>query len=102
MSRPKLQPGPVTEHHNPSDSWTIATTITHNGRHIEQGTELKIRGESGRFLFAKHVTTAAGVVWIDTVHVDSKGLSTGFRSFRPDQIQTVHRLSKTRGNAEAA
>lgn len=74
---------------------TVSYEYTANGRHIDLGTELSVSGEgSTRFRFVKHVRTAAGVEWIDCL--ESGG---GFRSFRPDRIKTVHRITKTRENA---
>lgn len=99
MSRAKKLPVHGVPHVPLPDDRIISDSITWNGRHIERGTELKIRGESGRFLFLKHVRRPSGVEWIDTVHYDSKGNSTGFHSFRPARIQTVHRLNRTRANA---
>jgi hypothetical protein len=99
MSRRKQAPAGSTPHVPPVLDWEVSETYQHNGRHIDRGTELKIAGESGRFLFLKHVRRPSGIEWIDTIHFDSKGASTGYHSFRPERIKTVHRLSKTRANA---
>jgi hypothetical protein len=76
------------------ESWTVSKTFTHNGRHIERGTELSIKGERGRFRFISHVSTEAGAEWITVVGGPAKVTMT--RSFKPDRIRTVHRLTKTR------
>lgn len=71
--------------------WMEATEITINGRHIQPGTELSIRGERGRFRFVKHVTRPErGIEWID-VWGGPKG-SPQLRSFRPERVRRVHRL----------
>lgn len=81
--------------------WEVSETLTANGRHLETGTEFSVRGESGRFRFVRHVRRPNGLEWVDAIGTDSKGNSTGWRSFRPSRIRTVHRLKKTRANAEA-
>jgi hypothetical protein len=73
--------------------------MTVNGRLVEVGTELKIDGEPGRFLFVKHVRRPCGIEWVDVIHTDRQGASTGYRSFRPSRIKTVHRINRTRANA---
>lgn len=75
----------------------VSYEITANGRHIEPMTELSIQDEDGRFLFLRHIRTPAGLEWIDCLGPDR----TGFRSFRPSRIKTVHRINKTRANEEA-
>lgn len=77
-------------------NWSVAYEMQWNGRHIHPGTELSIRGVSGRFRFIKHVR--AEREWVDVVG-GRKGIST-FRSFRPEQIKTVHRINKTRENVK--
>lgn len=88
MSRRRKAPIP-----KPPD-WVESFEITANGRHVVPGTELKIRGERGRFRFLKHVSRPAlGVEWVDVWggprHHEQ------LRSFRPDRIRTVHRISNT-------
>lgn len=99
MATRKKKPTYGTPHVPPVLDWEVSETYVHNGRNIEKGTELKIRGESGRLLFLKHVRRPNGIEWIDGIQVDNKGASTGYRSFRPDRIQTVHRINRTRANA---
>lgn len=75
--------------------WIVQHSTVLNGRHVEQNTELHIKGETGRFLFVQHVMTDKGVEWITVL-----GGAGGFRSFRLDRVRTVHRLNKLRVNAE--
>lgn len=78
--------------------WIVADEMRVNGRVVEPGTEVKISGETGRFVFRRHVTNPANdAEWID-VFGGSKG-SEQIRSFRPSRITTVHRLKKARSNA---
>ena len=61
-----------------------------NGRLIEPGVELSIKGESGRFVFK----------WLTGDHLTCWGGRTGhekFRTFPADKIKTVHSKPKTRG-----
>lgn len=80
----------------PTD-WTVSPTSTINGRDVELGAELSIRGERGRFRFVEHVARADGVEWLNTIGGPA-GHET-FRSFRPSRVRTVHRLNRTRSNA---
>lgn len=80
----------------PNDGWIYLTEIQINGRNVTKGTELKISGERGRFRFVQHVTTGAGVVWID-VWGGPKGAET-MRSFYPDKIKRVHYKNQTVAN----
>jgi hypothetical protein len=90
------------DHVPPVLDWDVSETFTANGRHLEPGTEVSIRGESGRFRFVRHVRRPNGVEWLDFIGTDSKGHSAGWRSFRPSRVRTVHRLAKTRANAHLA
>lgn len=66
-----------------------------NGRNVEPGVEVKIQGETGRFVFRRHVLNPAnGKEWID-VFGGRKG-EEQIRSFRPERITTVHRTRKAR------
>ena len=78
------------------DGWTVSYEITVNGRHVEPGTELTLIGGGGRYRFEKHVRTAADAVWIDAM-----GPTGRFRSFRPDQVDTVHRIKRTRQGVQS-
>jgi hypothetical protein len=75
------------------DAWTVTTEIQINGRWVYPGTELKITGERGRFRFIKHVITDKGAEWID-VWGGTKN-SENWRSFRLEQVKTVHYKNRT-------
>lgn len=60
-----------------------------NGRIVEPGTELSIRGEVGRFVFR----------WLTGEHLTCWGGRLGhekFRTFRQDQVRRVHTKPKRR------
>lgn len=79
------------------DNWTVTDSAVINGRDVQAGTELSVRGERGRFRFLEHVVLDDGRAWINTL-----GGATGhetFRSFRPERVRTVHRIKRTRANA---
>lgn len=74
--------------------WIESFELVANGRHVTPGTELRIRGERGRFRFVKHVSRPErGIEWIDVWggprHHEQ------LRAFRPDRIRTVHRINTT-------
>ncbi|CAB4128969.1 hypothetical protein UFOVP111_119 [uncultured Caudovirales phage] len=75
-----------------NDTWVYSTEIEINGRKVVQGTELKIKGERGRFLFHHHVDTGEAT-WVD---VFSK--TGAHRFFYPERIQVVHVKNKTDTN----
>jgi hypothetical protein len=77
------------------ESWTVTNEIQVNGRTVSVGTELSIKGESGRFRFMKHVKTQTSE-WIDVIG-GKKGYST-CRSFRVSQVKTVHWKNRTDKN----
>ena len=76
--------------------WDIQTAMVHNGRHVEVGTELSIKGERGRFRFMKVVRRPNGVEWIDVWGGPRKAEQ--WRSFRPSRIRTVHYKNRTPKN----
>ncbi len=76
----------------PNDAWVCETAIQVNGRNVTLGTEVKIRGVRGRFRFVKKVTTPT-TEWID-VWGGPKGAES-MRSFRLEQIKTVHYKNQT-------
>lgn len=78
-----------------SDAWIIKTEIQVNGRKIVPGTELRITGERGRFRFIKYVDTGTAQ-WIDVVGAN-KGAEV-WRSFKIEQIRTVHYKNQTTKN----
>jgi hypothetical protein len=75
----------------------MTTTITEevlkvNGRLIENGTEISVSGEPGRFIFR----------WMTGPHLTCWGGRTGhemYRTFRIDRVRRVHSKPKTRGAA---
>jgi hypothetical protein len=80
---------------NNNPDWVISDSVQINGRIVSEGTELSIRGESGRFRFKAHVVTPKAE-WIDVIG-GKKGYEK-WRSFRLDRVKRVHRLKKTRKN----
>jgi hypothetical protein len=64
-----------------------------NGRHVKQGTELKIAGWSGRYRFVKYVKTEKGKEWVDVWGGNNKFEC--FRSCRLEMVKTVHSRNKT-------
>lgn len=78
------------------DAWDTQTELQINGRWVYPGTELKIAGERGRFRFIKFVTTDKGASWID-VWGGTKNSET-WRSFRLEQVKTVHYKNRTTEN----
>jgi len=74
---------------NPSEDWVITSYLTVHNRNLENGTELSIQGERGRFQFIRHVYNPnIDVEWIDVIG-GKKGVRE-MRSFRPDKIKRVH------------
>lgn len=77
---------------DPSREWETSYKMTINGRFVEPGTELKIRGARGRFRFIKHVKTTA-TEWVDVwggpKHQEQ------WRSFHVDAVQRVHYKNTT-------
>lgn len=80
----------------PNDLWKITTEMQINGRNVSKGTELKVKGQRGRFRFIKHVLTEEGHEWIDAIG-GPKG-SEQWRSFRPSEVKTVHIKNQTDAN----
>lgn len=94
MGRKKTQAGPVAP--RPNAGWEYITEMQINGRNVTKGTELKISGERGRFVFVNYTKTDKGKEWI-TVWGGPKGLEST-RSFYLDRVKTVHFKNKTDGN----
>lgn len=84
------------------DGWTRSERFQWNGRHIERGTELSIRGARGRYRFLYHTTTPTSE-WIDVVGGPGRGAAQvrQWRAFRPERIRTVHRTRQTISPSEA-
>jgi hypothetical protein len=73
-----------------SDDWVVSEECRINNKNVVVGTELSIRGERGRFKFIKHVVNGDHE-WIEVL-----GAGQQFRSFSPDRVKTVHRITKMR------
>jgi hypothetical protein len=73
------------------------TTVRVNGRIVEPGTELSIRGERGRFRFQYPIVQDDRPVGV-TVYGGPHGHGT-YRSFSLDRIRTVHRVDKLRAGS---
>jgi hypothetical protein len=76
-----------------TDGWVVSEECRINNKLVTSGTELSIRGERGRFKFLKYVINSEHE-WIDVL-----GPTDQFRSFRIDQVKTVHRINRRRDNA---
>ena len=72
-------------------------TIPDSGRVIEQNEVIKISGEHGRkFKFKSHVTRSdSGVEWINCIQLE-RGVSAGWRSFRPNRIKPLPKSRRPR------
>jgi hypothetical protein len=79
----------------PNDLWEYIREIQINGRNVTPGTELKIKGERGRFRFMQVIKTPT-TEWID-VYGGPKGAEC-IRSFYLDRVKTVHYKNKTDHN----
>jgi len=77
-------------------------TIPESGRVIEKDEIIKISGEHGRrFKFKSYVQRSDnGVEWINCIQIE-KGLSAGWRSFRPDRIKPLPKSRRPRKNKAA-
>jgi hypothetical protein len=95
MGRKKKELNNVQSAH---PTWVVSDKIQINGRTVTMGTELSIRGESGRFRFIKHVKTPDSE-WIDVI--GGKKNYEMWRSFAMENIKTVHRLNRTKQNSES-
>jgi len=78
----------------PRTDRVVETEWQYNGRHVEPGVELSVKGERGRFRFVAHVLTDKGEEWIDCYGGPDN--REAFRSFRPERITTVHRTTRSR------
>lgn len=94
MRRRKSAPPAI----RPNSDWTVTTELQVNNRFVSPGTELKIAGHRGRFRFIKHVNTGSAQ-WVD-VWGGPKGMES-IRSFRLEQIKTVHSKNQTISNLAA-
>jgi hypothetical protein len=79
---------------------TESYEIPETSRVIEKDEIIKISGEHGRrFKFKQHVKRSdTGVEWIDCIQIE-KGLSAGWRSFRPERIKPLPKSRRPRKRA---
>jgi hypothetical protein len=80
----------------PNDLCQVKEEIQINGRNVSKGTELKIKGQRGRFRFVKHVLTEKNKEWIDVIG-GPKGQEQ-WRSYSPTDVKTVHVKNQTDAN----
>jgi hypothetical protein len=72
-------------------TWNTTETYVHNGKTMVPGTEFAVAGERGaRFRFLSFVQ-AGDKVWINAIGGPHKVVM--WRSFRPDRISRITRLS---------
>lgn len=93
MSRKKKSDSSAPEPIKPNANWEIVTEMQINGRYVKPGTELKIKGWSGRYRFVKYVKTEKGVEWVDVIASGKNGEV--FRSCTLEMVRTVHSKNKT-------
>lgn len=84
----------VTDHVDPTADWVVSDRYTAHGRHLTPGTEFRVEGERGRFLFLRHVING------DREWIDAKSPVGQFRSFRVERVRTVHIKKRIRGNTK--
>jgi hypothetical protein len=79
-------------------AWEVAYAAKINGRHVAPGTQLRIRGERGRWTFVRHVThRTREVEWVDV-----RDASGALRSFYVARVARVHVRSTARPAARRA
>lgn len=89
----------TTHTDDPSAGWTRSTEMRVNGRLVQAGTEISVKGERGRFRFVNLTRTPQGVEWVEVIG-GPKGAAK-WRSFRADKIRTVHVKKTTITGSEA-
>lgn len=90
--RKKIKPAP------PKEGVTVKDSVTINKRQVTRGTELTIKDVKGRFKFLSHTAVELPDGSISE-HIDVIGGYRGIvlqRTFRPEQVKTVHRNKKMR------
>ena len=87
--RRKVSPEEIT---GSVKDWEVSYEMQINGRKVESGTELKIKGERGRFRFIKHVTTPT-TEWIDVWGGPKH--APAWRSFATEKVARVHYKNTT-------
>lgn len=70
--------------------WRVSDSVKVNGRILRPGTEVRIRGERGRFRFERHVQSTR-TEWIDVRTPDGR-----FRAFDVARVKTVHTTKRMR------
>lgn len=75
------------------NGWVIHWSLRANNREVVVGTELSLRGESGRYRFMRFVVGPRSS-WIDVY--GGKSGHEMVRSVRPERIKRVHRDRKMR------
>ena len=73
-------------------------TYTVNGKVMEKGTEVSIRGVRGRMRFQYARELDSGKVELTFVQESVNRKS--FRAFYPERVRTVHRINKTLTNIQ--
>jgi hypothetical protein len=94
----RRRPRRIPPIHDPSLDWRRHETYQINGRVLVPGTEFSVHGEPGRFRFLYVIQTPAGATWVDGIGGRVK--EPQWRSFRLNQIKTIHRIPKTRQSLE--
>lgn len=89
---PRRRKSNVPEGPKPNDAWEYVKEIQINGRNVVPGTELKIKGERGRYRFM-HLIRNGDKEWID-VWGGPKGADQ-WRSFTLDRVTRVHYKNQT-------
>lgn len=88
-----MQRKPMKKHNPLPSHWVVADSVKVNGRYLTPGTEVRIRGERGRFRFERHVRSTT-TEWIDVRTSDGR-----FRAFDVARVKTVHTTKRLRGAA---
>lgn len=76
------------------EGWVVSLELRLQGRlPLTEGRKFRVTGETGEFIFLRHVTTAKGEEWIDCYGGRStkRGDHKQFRSFHPDRVRSVAR-----------
>jgi hypothetical protein len=90
--RKKIKPAP------PKEGVTVTNEAVINKRQVVRGTELSIKGVKGRFKFISHTSVELPDGSISE-HISVLGGYGGIvlsRTFKPEQVKTVHRNKKLR------
>lgn len=93
MARKKASKAP-DDRFDPSAVWVVSDKCIVHGRRLTPGTEFRVDGERGRFLFLRHVANG------EKQWIDAKSPQGQFRSFRMERVKTIHIKKRLRGNTE--